>query len=111
MVEQTVALCRQMGAEKEIFLRPLARAACAELESRLRSGVKPEDCEGVFPLAAALVVMDAMREIGGESRVSAFTAGEVTIRTEGGGSLTRQARKLLAPWCREQDFAVMGVMG
>lgn len=113
MVGQTVALCRQLGAgaEREDLLEPLARAACERLGARLRGDVTAEDCGGVFPLAAALLVLDALRELDGESAVTAFTAGEVTIRREGGGSLTTQAERLLAPWCVQSDFAVMEVMG
>ena len=114
MIEQTVALCRQLGAagEREILLRPLARAACEKLESGLRPGVKAEDCGGVFPLAAALLVMEHLSEIDGEDRISGFTAGDVSVRTEQrGGGLSRRAWDLLAPWSRERGFAVMGVRG
>ena len=45
--------------------------------------------------------------------MTAFTAGEVTIRAERGGqtSRTAQALRLLAPWLKETGFAFQGVAG
>lgn len=113
MVERTVSLCRQLGAEadREEILPVLALAACEQLKQRLRPGLTWEDCGDVFPLAAAMVVMDTLAELEGEGRVSAFTAGEVTIRCSGSGTLVRAARHLLRPWLREEGFAFRGVRG
>jgi hypothetical protein len=58
-----------------------------------------------------MVVMDTISELDGESRVSAFTAGEVSIRCAGSGHLVRAARQLMQPWTREDGFAVRGVQG
>lgn len=113
MVEQTVALCKQLGAgaDREEILPVLARAACEQLRLRLRSGVSEEDCADVFPLAAAMIVMDTLNELGGEGRISAFTAGEVSIRCSGSGSMVRAARQMMAPWLQEEGFAFRGVTG
>lgn len=110
MVEQTVELCRSLGArEGEEILVPLARGACEQLSRRLRPGVRPADCAHVFPLAAAMLVLELLEQAGGE--VSAFSAGEVTIRKEHSGSMARAAWQLLSPWCGESGFAAMGVRG
>lgn len=113
MVERTVALCRQLGAgcDREEILPVLARAACEQLKLCLRANVSPEDCEDVFPLAAALVVLDTLAELEGESRITAFTAGEVSVRCGASEDLTRTARRLLRPWTREEGFAFRGVRG
>ena len=58
-----------------------------------------------------MVVMDTLAELEGEGRVSAFTAGEVTIRCSGSGTLVRAARQLLQPWLREEGFTFRGVRG
>ena len=113
MVERTVALCRQLGAgaDREEILPVLALAACEQLKLRLRSGLTPEDCGDVFPLAAAMVAMDTLVDLEGEGRVSAFTAGDISIRCSGSGTLVRGARQLLQPWLREEGFAFRGVQG
>ena len=113
MVERTVALCRQLGAgaDREDILPVLARAACEQLKLCLRTNVTPEDCEDVFPLAAAMVVLDTLAELEGENRITAFTAGEVSLRCGNGGGLTRVARQLLRPWARDEGFAFRGVRG
>ena len=83
----------------------------AALAARLRSGVAPEDCPA-FAVAAALVAMEGLEEAEGGG-VTAFTAGDVTIRAERGGqtSRTAQALRLLAPWLKETGFAFQGVAG
>lgn len=115
MVERTVALCKQLGAgkDREDILPVLAQAACEQLRLRLRSGVTESDCGDVFSLAAAMLVLDTLSELEGESAVTAFTAGEVTIRREnaGSGSLVRAARQMMVPWSREDGFACQGVRG
>ena len=113
MVEQIVALCRQLGAgaEQDELLQPLALAACEQLKRKLRAGVSESDCGEVFPLAAALLVMETLGEMTGDSRVTAFTAGEVTIRREGTSELGRMAHKLLAPWAADEGFCFLEVRG
>ena len=113
MVERTVALCRQLGAgaDREDILPVLARAACEQLNLCLRANVTAQDCEDVFPLAAAMVVLDTLAELEGEKHITAFTAGEVSVRCGGSGDLTRTARRLLRPWIREEGFAFRGVQG
>lgn len=113
MVERTVALCRQLGAgaDREEILPVMARAACEQLKLCLRANVTAEDCEDVFPLAAAMVVMETLAELEGEKHITSFTAGEVSLRCSNSGDLTRAARRLLRPWTQEEGFAFRGVQG
>lgn len=113
MTEQIVALCKQLGAgdDRDALLRPLAQGAYEQLSAGLRPGVTPEDCGEIFPLACAMTVMGALQELTGEDRITAFTAGEVTIRTEGPGQNVRMARRLLSPWMEDEGFCVRGVEG
>ena len=111
MVEQIVALCRELGGEENTLLVPLAHAVQEDLCRRLKPGLTPEDCAEVFPLACALAVMGTLQEITGEDRLTAFTAGEVTIRTEGACQSARAARRLLSPWMGDEGFCVRGVRG
>lgn len=113
--EEILALCYQLGAPegREELLLPLAAAAAENLKGRLKKGVSPEDCGPVFSLAAAMVAVDGLEESAGMGRVSSFSAGEVSIRTEErrGDSLAAQAQRLLAPWLGETGFAFRGVAG
>ena len=113
MVEQIVALCKQLGEgdDRDALLRPLAQGALEQLSGGLRPGVSVEDCGELFPLACAMTVMGTLQEVTGEGRITAFTAGEVTIRTEGPGQSARVARRLLAPWMGDEGFCVRGVRG
>ena len=113
MLEQIVALCKQLGAgdDRDALLRPLAVGAYEQLRAGLRPGVSPADCGEVFPLACAMAVMGALQELTGEGQITAFTAGEVTIRTDGPGQSARMARKLLSPWMGDEGFCVLGVDG
>ena len=116
MTEEIMALCRAMGAgeDQETLLTPLIEAASAGLARRLKQGVAPEDCGAVFPLAAAMVAMEGLEGASGGGRVTAFTAGEVSVRVEHSTdtpSLTAHAERLLSPWLGETGFAFRGVRG
>lgn len=120
MVQEMIALCRAMGAsaDQEELLLPLAQAVERQLAARLREGVAPEDCGPAFPLAAAMTVMDrlsGMTGSGSAGEVASFTAGDLTVRKESGGtagkSLSAQAEGLLAPWLGDTGFVFQGVEG
>ena len=113
MTEQIVALCKQLGAgdDRDALLRPLAQGAYQQLSAGLRPGITPEDCGELFPLACAMSVMGVLQEVTGEARVTAFTAGEVTIRTEGPEQSARAARRLLSPWMADDGFCFREVRG
>ena len=114
MTEEILALCRSLGAgeERDELLLPLVRWAQQELTGRLRAGTAPEDCGGAFPLAAAMLAVDALEGTAGADRVDSFTAGEVSVRMGGGDrALRAQAERLMGPWLRERSFAFQGVRG
>lgn len=111
-----MALCRAMGAGPEELLLPLAQAVERQLAGRLREGVAPEDCGSAFPLAAAMTAVDRLSAMtGGGGGVTSFTAGELTIRREQGGTgrkgLSDQAEGLLAPWLGDTGFMFQGAEG
>lgn len=112
MTEQIVLLARQLGApeRKENLLELVCQAAEQELSGQLKPGLTPEDCGGLFPLAAAWMALDTLEAGGGDGGVTSFTAGEVTIRREPGDT-RRRARELLAPYLMEEGFGFMGVRG
>ena len=117
MEQEVLALCRAMGAGQEELLLPLVRAVCAQLAGQLKEGAAPEDCGPAFPLAAAMTAMDRLAGMsGGAGEAASFTAGDLTIRRESGGSgsgksLSARAEGLLAPWLRDGRFVFQGVEG
>lgn len=114
MTEEILALCGAMGAEEsqQALLQPIIQAVQTGLEQRLKENIAPEDCGAAFPLAAAMLAMDALDKAGGSGRVESFTAGEVSIRTRmGGGDMAALAERLLVPWLGETGFAFKGVAG
>ena len=117
MLETILELARTVsgaGEAETVLLEALCQAAETEWTGRLRQGVTPEDCGSAFPLAAAMVVMDGLDRATGGGRVTSFSAGEVSIRTEEGAvrdTRTAQAERLMAPWLGETGFAFRGVRG
>ncbi len=101
------------GRDEEL-LRLLCAAACETLDGLLREGVKPEDCGGCYPLAAAWMAADWMRDCGGGGEITALTAGDMSVRRENGGQdgkLSGRAMELMAPYIRDAGFVFRGVRG
>ena len=95
------------GAEESEALEKLCALAAEELESQLRPGITAEDCGEAFVLAAAWLALAAQVEAGSDD-VTAFTAGDVSLRRETGsaraGALRRRAGEIMRPYCRDQGF-------
>jgi len=104
-----LALAMGAGEENREVLLPLCQASVQELAGRLKCGLSPEDCGAAFPVAAAFLALDSLEPDGG---VTAFTAGDVTVRRDGSQkNLRRRAEALLAPYIQETGFAFRGVRG
>ena len=102
MTEKVLKLLAAMGADssQEELLTPLCQAVQDSLARRLRPGVTAEDCESAFITAAAWMVLAGLRTGDGGEGVTDFTAGDVTIRREGGretASLLEQSERPTAP--------------
>lgn len=100
------------GQDEEL-LRLLCAAACETLDGLLRDGIAPEDCGGRYPLAAAWIAADWMRDCGG-AEITALTAGDMSVRRESGaasGTLSGRAMELMAPYLRDTGFVFRGVRG
>lgn len=98
-------------------LRTMCIAAEAELTARLRYGLTPDDCGGLFTAAAALLALSMCMAAGWQG-VEAYTAGEVTVkyaeqgqRLAGCENLRRQAETMIAPYIYDTGFAFRGVDG
>ena len=116
MTQQVLKLAQALGGagQDEELLHTLCAAACRTLDRRLRDGLGPEDCQGAYPLAAAWLAADWLREAQGLSGVTALSAGDISVRREGGGgggTLGRRAMELMAPYVKDQEFVFQGVEG
>lgn len=116
MMEQILELVQALGSvgQDENTLRTLCAAACRTLDRRLRDGLAPEDCQGAYPLAAAWLAVDWLRDCRGLEGVTALSAGDISVRREagsGGGGLTARAFELMAPYLRDESFVFRGVEG
>ena len=103
------------AGQDEELLRTLCAAACRVLNRRLRDGLTAEDCEGIYPLAAAWLVMDWLQGGQGLEGVTSLTAGDISVRREAGsvdgGKLSRRALELMRPYLRDDGFVFRGVSG
>lgn len=117
MTEQVLELVQALGGtgQDEELLNTLCAAACRTLDRRLRDGLTAEDCQGAYPLAAAWLVMDWLRTGRGLEGVTALSAGDISIRRDGGASngagLAQRALELMAPYLKDEGFVFRGVEG
>ena len=116
MMEQVMELVQALGGagQDEDVLRMLCANACRTLDRRLRDGLTAEDCEGVYPLAAAWLAMDWLRCGQGLEGITSLSAGDISVRRDGasdGGKLSEQALGLMAPFLKDDGFVFQGVRG
>ena len=116
MTEQVLELLLALGGtgQDEAVLRTLCQNACEVLDRRLKDGLTAEDCAEAYPLAAAWIALDWLRGSPGVDNVTYLSAGDLTVRREGGGddgSLSRRARELMSPFLRDDGFVFRGVKG
>ena len=103
------------GADRTL-LEPLCAAAERAWLARLREGVTAEDCGEALPCAAAFTAA-ADLAAGGDG-VASFSAGDISVRLEGGGeragraeSLRQAAERLMEPFVRAEGLWAQGVEG
>lgn len=113
VMELAQGLCA--GERDEELLRTVCAGAVQALDGKLRPGLAPEDCGEAFSLAAAWLAADWMQGGGGLDGVTTLSAGDISIRREGGGqaggTLSRQAMELMAPFLADREFVFWGVRG
>lgn len=90
------------------LLSSIVQAVDAEMRTRLRPGVTPEDCSDNFIVAGALLAVSTMRELD-RSEISEFTAGTMRLTmAESNSVLGSIANRIMAPWYAE-GIAFCGV--
>lgn len=115
MTEQVLELLKKLRVctEDDGVLELLCKTACSRLKGMLREGVAPEDCGEDFLLAAAWLVMDWLEDVGDGANITALSAGDLTVRRDGGSRGRKKSRALevLAPWLKAEGFVFRGVKG
>lgn len=108
---QALMLAGVLEPEKEALLRLLCTAASADMQNRLRQGMRPEGCEEAFVAAASLYALASLSQTDEASNCAAFTVGDVTVRPGDGNAarcLKEQAERIIAPYSADR-FTFLGV--
>lgn len=100
-------------------LRSACQTAAAELESKLRSGVKSSDIEELFVSAAAVLAVSLYLELTGitNDKIDSFKAGELSVslhddtKTGCAQSLRMRAESMLSAYLDCGGFEFKGVVG
>lgn len=108
----------ELPAESAGILKAVCASAAAELESRLRKGVSSEEIQELFVTAAGMLALSMYIELSGlpGDRVDSFSAGNVSVRLDGGAvsasaaNLRKHAENMLAAYL-DGGFEFMGVRG
>lgn len=108
----------ELSAESAGILKAVCASAAAELESRLRKGVSSEEIQELFVTAAGMLALSMYIELSGlpGDRVGSFSAGNVSVRLDGGAvsasaaNLRKHAENMLAAYL-DGGFEFMGVRG
>ena len=106
----------QVEEGEEELLALLCQVAERELATKLKNGVKPEDCAGSFVIAAAWLALSLLCVSRQEERVDSWSVGEVSVKKgtnagEQAAVYRSQAERLMQPYCADDDFAFIGVRG
>jgi len=108
-IRQLAMALGDVAEEEEETLKLLCAQAAEELTARLKAGVTPEECGSAFVVAAAWMALDGLETGRGQGNIEQFSAGDLTIRTGGGGDLRRQALRLMGSYLEDDEFAFQGV--
>ena len=106
-------------AESGRVLRSVCDSAAAELESRLRAGVKSSDIEELFVSAAGVLAISLYLELGNipNEKIDSFSAGDLSVKLRGGtkeqsaATLRKRAESMLSAYLDCGGFEFTGVGG
>ena len=106
-------------AESGRVLRSVCDSAAAELESRLRAGVKSSDIEELFVSAAGVLAISLYLELEyiPDEKIDSFTAGDLSVKLREGtkaqsaATLRKRAESMLSAYLDCGGFEFTGVVG
>ena len=107
-----------LGQEGRV-LRSACQTAAAELESKLRAGVKSSDIEELFVSAAGVLAISMYLELDDipGDKIDSFKAGELSVKLHSGekaqsaASLRKRAESMLTAYLECGGFDFKGVQG
>lgn len=102
VLNQAVPLAGQLDDVQQSLLKALCHAQVHALTQRLKEGMRPEDCEESFVMAAAMLAAAALREI---EEPEQFSAGDLTVYRRSGADaqvLRRHAEQLMIPHVKDR---------
>ena len=109
---QALLLAGDLTNRQANLLSALCMAACASLTSRLREGLRPEDCKADFIASASLLALAALNGVDEDAAVEQITAGDLTIkkgsRDAAANCLRAQAELMITPYLKDR-FSFLGV--
>ena len=109
---QAALLAGALSCRQQDLLSILCASATSSLASRLREGLKPEDCKADFVAAASLFALAALNSIDTGAEISEFKAGDLTVKRSNLDAASRclqnQAELMIAPYLQDR-FHFAGV--
>ena len=109
---QALLMAGELDGPQTDLLDALCGSATTALTSRLRDGLRPDDCRADFVAAASLFALAAMNEAGLGGGMEEFRAGDLTVKRGSADAasrcLHRQAGLIIAPYLKD-SFAFRGV--
>lgn len=118
MFDEIFAFAKAVGqvesGEEEILSR-LCRNAEEELKAKLKQGIDPEACRDAFVIAAAWMALADLC-IGCQDGMASWSAGDVSVKRGMDVGVQAavyrgQAKRLMAPYCMDDEFIFVGVEG
>lgn len=105
---QALLLAGKTDQRQTRLLQVLCGAASASLAAWLREGITPEDCKADFIAAASLYALASLADVGEDTPLEEFKAGDLTVR-RGSPSrdtasrcLQRQADMMILPYLKDR---------
>lgn len=109
---QARLMAQDLAEENQALLEAVCAASANELKQQLRDNIGPEDCLTDFVMAAAMLALANMSDVGSMAQLEQIKAGDVTLRRKesctGAQSLRDQAYALMRPYIKA-NFSFMGV--
>jgi len=109
---QALLLAGELNEHQQQLLEALCIGKVSLLTTRLRRGLKPEDCKADFIAAASLLALADLGSVGNEESIEQITAGDFTIRKgsrdAASNCLRAQAELMIAPYLTDR-FSFRGV--
>ena len=114
---EITAAASAICAEESELLGLLCAAASEELESRLRSGVRPDMCSEMFITASALIAVSTYNSVCIDLNSDCtYRAGSVSVTARDSAKsaaaaahMRAQAEAMMSPYIVDDNFRFMGV--